>query len=142
MRQKADIHAQKITDHCWAISEELRAYPSTQIIDQGHLKTAKCFEDEYVTLFLMVDSNYSQKKEQVIRQQFSDMRKIYKVIYNDVTDIQNPVSSGYTTNIVNTEQSYLMQNILADLIYNIHHGHKYGDGKPAKAIKYLDNFTP
>ena len=136
LQEKTQAHAQKIIDACWAISEEDRANPDFGIIDRGHYATAQCLEDHYIKLFLIKDSYYLKKQKSEIRNQFQNLRKIYTDLYIDIIDIPSFFESGYTSNSANTEYSLLLENILSDLIYEIHRT----DDK--KALKHLESFTP
>jgi hypothetical protein len=141
-------HVQKIVDYCWSISEEMRANPDLSIIDQGHFKTAECFEDQYIKLYRLIASEYAKTDEELISQ-FKNIRTAYSEIMTDTayagTDFRPFPAHNFETNVVNAEYSLLVQRILADLIYQIHfsHHHELSSKKHIhKAMKYLDNFTP
>ena len=140
---KSKAHVQKITDHCWNISEELRSKPGLDPMIYGQYLTAKCFEDHYIKLFSMVNMRYDKKTEDKLKDQFKKLRwLVIEDIYQDINNIRGISNMSVLSS--STSYTHMVENILSDLIYRIHfeHNPEYIDGNLSEALEYLDNFTP
>ncbi|MBI1301975.1 MAG: hypothetical protein GC137_10040 [Alphaproteobacteria bacterium] len=86
----------------------------------------------------------NKKTESELKDQFKKLRLlVIEDIYQDINNIRG-VSNMSVLNS-STHYTWLAQDILMDLIYEIHREHKYSpdfDGGLKKAMEYLDKFTP
>lgn len=144
---KSKEHAQKLVTYCWDISEEQRANPNLDIIDQGHTKTAKCLEDHYINLLLSIAPENAKTKAE-LSEQFKNLKTNYNLISTDIAyagnDFRPPMAHNFETNVVNVKYSMLVEKILMDLIYQIHRVHDpdFFMGDFSAAMDYMDNVTP
>jgi len=79
-------NAEDLIKHCWDISEEKRATPSTGTMLDGHIDTALCLEKEIINhaSHLIYEGFYSRGKiESEIRLIGKTLGNFYSAMYNE-----------------------------------------------------------
>lgn len=94
-------------------------------------------EGYFLDIYNAASLNEGRKiSEREIKEKFEQLRRPYIFIYYSMNDTASMMESNFSTNIANTQYSLLVQDMLADFIYN---AYAYKDDT---AQKYIESITP
>ncbi len=89
-----DAEAQKIIDHCWAISLELRSQTSTAAQRAGALDTALCMENALVEMRDMLFSRNNEITREQLAGRLEQLRSAYGRFYWDLYNANDACFCG------------------------------------------------
>ena len=112
-----DDEAQKIIDHCWAISLELRSQTSTAAQRAGALETALCMENALIDMRDVLFRRNDEITREQLAERLKQLRFAYGRFYWDLYNANDACFCGTQYDgIHNSIYAHLLETMIRDAL--------------------------